>query len=298
MASVPDFATPLASVVFLVIPGFATRPVVEQARFRTHLDAAVAAAIAPIDEADRVVLDAPDGSAIVLMGNPLLAMQAAQRVLAVADATQLGVGINHGPIQLSGDHNDARLIGDGIDAAITIAGAAPPGQLLVSRAFRDALAACAPNDAAKFRRTSTFTDTRVRAHDLYSLDVAASRIQARRRFAFAALACVAILGLGIGARFALQSIAQARLPAILDFDIRPQGEIYLDGVLKGKAPALAQLQVAPGLHKIEVRNGRFPPFVAEVNLAPGEQMRLKHSFIAPAIKQKSRTILERLKFWQ
>jgi hypothetical protein len=301
MISVADSATSLASVIFLSIPGFAQKPVAEQFRLRANADAAVAAAIASLDEADRVVLDAPDGSAIVVLASPALAMLAARRALAAGVGAQFGAGINYGPIQLASDHRDARLIGDGIDAAVIIAGAAPAGELLVSRAFRDALAAHAPNDAAKFRRSNTFTDTRVRTHELYSLDVASARSRSRRRIAYAALASMAILGVGNGVRYALQSLAQSRQPAVIVFDIRPQGDIYLDGVIKGRAPAMAELQVAPGLHKIEVRNGKFAPFATAVNLAPGEQMRLKHAFIAPVTpvaQQKPRSFFERLKFWQ
>lgn len=300
MRSVAESFRPLASVVFLAIPGFANKPVVEQARLREQADAAVTAAILSIDEADRVVLDAPDGSAIVVLASPLVALQAAERALVAAAGTPLGVVINHGPIKLLGVRHDARLIGDGIDAAVTIAGFAAPGRLLLSRAFRDALAGCAPNIAAEFRRTKPFTDARVRAHELYVRDAAARRAGTRRHIALASVACVAILGLGAGARHALQSLAQSRLPAVLVFDIRPQGEIYVDGVMKGRAPAVTQLQVAPGAHKIEVRNGRFQPLVTEVNLAPGEQMRLKHAFIAPVApvaQQKPRSLLERLKFW-
>ena len=102
--------------------------------------------------------------------------------------------------------------------------------------------------------------------------------------------------MGAGARFVLQSLVESRQPAFLIFDIRPQGEIYVDGVMKGKAPAVTRLQVAAGVHTIELRNGKFPPFVTEVELSPGEQMQVKHSFAAPAA-QKRRGLMERLKFW-
>jgi len=91
-------------------------------------------------------------------------------------------------------------------------------------------------------------------------------------------------------------LAASRQPAFLAFDIRPQGEIYLDGVMKGKAPAVTRLQVAAGSHKIEVRNGKLPPFVADVNLSPGEEMQVRHSFAVPAAK-KNQGLVERFKSW-
>ena len=298
MSSETDSFRPLASVVFLGIHGFAHKPVAEQAKLRTQVDAVVATATMQLAEADRIILDAPDGAAIVVLANPQGALQAAERAIAATADLPMGVGINHGPVKLAtGERNDSRLIGDGIDAAVSIAGFACPGDLLVSRSFRDALAESTPDLAVRFHRASSFTDARVRAHELFSLDSAASLAQTRRLISFAALACLGILALGVGARWALQSLVESRQPAFLVFDIRPQGEIYVDGVMKGKAPALTRLQVVAGTHTVEVRNGKFPPFITEVDLSPGEQMQVKHSFTAPAT-QKRRGLLERLKFWR
>ena len=69
------------------------------------------------------------------------------------------------------------------------------------------------------------------------------------------------------------------------------------GVLRGKTPALTRLQVPPGSHRIEIRNGRFPPHVSEIDARPGEQLVVKHSFIAPAAP-KPRGLADRLRFWQ
>lgn len=298
MSSETEAFSPLASVVFLGIPGFAHKPVAEQAKLRAQLDAAIATASMALDEADRIVLDALDGAALVVLSDPRDALRAAQRALAVAAGGPFGVGLNHGPVTLvTGEGNEPGLMGDGIDAAIRIAGFTTAGSLMVSRSFRDALAESAPDLAVKLQPAGTFTDAHVRAHELFSLDDAASRARARRRIGLVTLACVGILGLGAGARFALRSLVESRQPAFLVFDIRPQGEIFLDGETKGRAPALTRLQVAAGAHTIEVRHGKFPPFVTEVNLNPGEQLQVKHSFIAPGAK-KNRGLLERLKFWQ
>lgn len=298
MSSETEAFSPLASVVFLGIPGFAHKPVPEQAKLRTQLDAAIASASVPLNEQDRIILDALDGAALVVLSDPRGALQAAQRAVASTSGGPFGVGVNHGPVTLSmGEGGESGLMGDGIDAAMRIAAFASAGGLVVSRSFRDVLAESAPDLAVQFQPAGTFTDAHVRAHELFSIDDAATRARARRRMGMVMLACVGILALGVGARFALQSLVESRQPAFLAFDIRPQGEIFIDGVTKGRAPAVTRVQVAAGPHTVEVRHGKFPPFVTEVNLNPGEQLQVKHSFIAPGAK-KNRGILEGLKFWK
>jgi len=297
MSSESDSFSPLVSVVFLGIADFTRKPVNEQARLRAQIDAAVSAGIAGLREEDRVVLDAPDGAAIVVLGNLPGALQAAQRALATRIDVPLGVGINYGPVALAtGVYNDSLLKGDSIEAAGIIAGFAPPNGLLVSRAYRDALTAEAPHLAEELHAAGIFTDARIRSHELFSLDSAALRATGRRQLLLGALACVTILALGVGARSALQSLVESRQPAWLQFDIRPPGEILVDGVLKGKTPALSRLPVPPGAHTIEIRSGKYPPHVLQVDLSPGEQMLVKHSFPVPA--QKRQTLTDRLKSWQ
>jgi hypothetical protein len=298
MNSNVDSFRPLACVVFLGIPDFAQKPVAEQARLRAHLDGVVAIAATPIVEADRIVLDSPEGAAIVVLGDVRAALDAALRARDADESGVLCVGVNRGPVTLAGSaSSDSMLIGDGIDVAIIVAGFATAGKMLVSRSFCDALGIAAPTYAANFQRVGIFTDQNLRGHELFSHDSAAGSRRHRRALAYAGLACIGVLALGGAARLAVQSLAASRQPAILVFDIRPQGDIYLDGVMKGRAPAVTRLQVAPGTHAIEVRNGKYPPFVTEVSLNPGEQMDVKHSFIAP-LKPKRPGLLEKLKFWQ
>ena len=56
---------------------------------------------------------------------------------------------------------------------------------------------------------------------------------------------------------------------------------YVDGKVKGPTPPLAQLEVPPGSHTVEVRNGAFPPLRIEVHLAQAEEMTIRHTFVAP-----------------
>ena len=71
-------ASVFASVVFLKVQEFARRPVSEQARLRAQLEAVVAITTADIEPAGRIVLDASDGAAIVVLHDPAGAVPAFQ----------------------------------------------------------------------------------------------------------------------------------------------------------------------------------------------------------------------------
>src|SRR3989449_4679918 len=138
MKTVNAVAT-LASVVFLKIQEFARRPVQEQARLRAQLEAVVAVTTAELAPANRIVLDAADGAAIVVLGDPRGALQLAARALAATAAgLPLCVGVNHGAVQLApGGRDDDGMIGDGIAVAASVAEFASPSRLLMSRSFRE-----------------------------------------------------------------------------------------------------------------------------------------------------------------
>src|SRR2546428_13445833 len=72
-------AATLASVVFLKIQEFARRPVQEQTRLRAQLEAVVAVTAAELAPAGRIVLDAADGAAIVVLSDPRGALRLAER---------------------------------------------------------------------------------------------------------------------------------------------------------------------------------------------------------------------------
>ena len=58
-----------ASVAFLKIQEFARRPVMDQMRLRAQLEAVIAVITADLTVAGRIVLDASDGAAIVVLGD-------------------------------------------------------------------------------------------------------------------------------------------------------------------------------------------------------------------------------------
>ncbi|HKC39895.1 MAG TPA: hypothetical protein VKC15_10170, partial [Gemmatimonadales bacterium] len=194
-------AATLASVVFLKIQEFARRPVQEQARLRAQLEAVVAVSSAELALASRIVLDAADGTAIVVLGDPRGALHLAGRALAATAAgLPLCIGVNHGAVQMASVRDDDGMIGDGIAVAASVAEFASPARLLMTRSFRDAMADAAPGLESGLFPAGVFTDAGLRTHELFSPD---GRVAERRRTRFFALAVAAVIGLvgaGVAAR--------------------------------------------------------------------------------------------------
>jgi hypothetical protein len=196
-------ASVFASVVFLKVQEFARRPASEQARLRAQLEAVVAVVTAELDPAARIVLDASDGVAIVVLRDPPEALRLGERALSASAAgLPLSAGINHGAVQASGEKNARGMAGDGIAVAAAAAEFASPARLLATRSFRDALADASPGREAVLARAGTFSDPGLRAYELYGLDPRGERRRRRLYAAAAVIMAVALVGAGIGVRVA------------------------------------------------------------------------------------------------
>jgi class 3 adenylate cyclase len=206
-------AATLASVVFLKVQEFARRPVQEQTRLRAQLEAVVAVTAAELAPAGRIVLDAADGAAIVVLADPGGALRLAERALsATAAGLPLCIGVNHGAVQVaSGGRGSEGVTGDGISVAVSVAEFASPTRLLVSRSFRDALADAAPGLDAGLLAAGVFTDSGLRTHELFSPD---SHAAGRRRKRLIALGAAAVIGI-VGASLAVRVSTGGR-PKLLD----------------------------------------------------------------------------------
>ena len=184
-------ASIVASVVFLKIQDFARRPATEQARLRAQLQAVVAVTAAEIPPAGRVMLDAADGAAIVVLDEPRAALRLAERALnAVAVGLPLSAGLNHGALQLAGRKGGEGMTGDGIAV------------VLVSRSFRDAVAEARPGAEASLASAGTFTDPGLRTHEVFTPNERALARRSRRYSFVALVVVVALVGAGITMRSA------------------------------------------------------------------------------------------------
>ncbi len=190
-----------ASVVFLRIEEFGGRSATEQARLRAQLEAVVAVTAAGLAAEDRAVLEAADGMAVVVLGDPVGALRLAEGALhGVAAGLPLGVGLNHGAVRTAEDG----LAGDGIAVAAELARFTAAGQLFASRAFREALAEAAPGAEALLLAKGMRNDAGLRAHELFAPEHAAPRRRSARYFAASVMAALILVGAAIGWRIAAE----------------------------------------------------------------------------------------------
>ena len=274
-----------ATVAFLRIAGFDERGVAEQAASKQALEGLARSAIARLPEADRAVLDAEDGIALVLFGDPSRALETVGAI-ARDGGEGLKVGINHGPLALSAPGAEARVFGDGIAAASAASRFAAPGKLLATDGFRRILEARDPGRAAAFVPAGDFTDTRVRLHSLYADDPARRSAQRRRAIVRAAMGVFAIVLLGVAARLAHHAFFEPR-PATISLAIKPRGEVFVDGVSRGTVPPLKRLEVSAGRHQLVVRHPGSVPLDLALDLKPGERYTVRHTFVPARAQPRS-----------
>jgi hypothetical protein len=271
--------TATASVLAIRLVDYATRPVADQAALRERLEALIRHALSGIPDADRIVLDTDDGGLVVLLGGPLqaLAVADAARAGAASDGLAIALGLNAGPVKQVAESGRDNLIGDGIAAALATAGFAGGGELLASRAFRDA--AGAPS-AARFLAAGSRTDQSLRLHELFACTPPpdARRASRRRALRIAGVAGVALLGAGIATRVTREVVAARGRPARVALEITPWAEVIVDGKDRGRTPPLKTLDLPPGRRTIVLRHGPAQPLVLELDLKPGEQTTVRHAF--------------------
>jgi len=275
-------ATPVyANVAFLRIPQFSTRPVSDQAALKERLEGRARSAIAALAPDQRAVLDAEDGLAIILFGEPAQALDVAQALHASSSDAPLQAGLNYGPLALTSRGADARVFGDGLTAAAAAARFASPEKLLVTHDFAKALRSRNPGRAADLATAGDFTDTRVRLHSFYTPDPALGAAHRRRLLAYGIGGVAGILLLGVAGREAAKSLFPA-LPAVVRLNVRPRGEILVDGVSRGSSPPLREIEVPAGHRIVQVRSPGFPTLEVALDLKPGEHTTIAHVFTRPA----------------
>lgn len=283
-----------ANVAFLRVSGFDARPVGEQAALKDALERRTREAIAAVEPADRVVLDAEDGIALVLFGEPGKALQAA-RSLQAGGEPSLQVGLNHGPLALAGDGAEQRVFGDGLTSAAAAARFAQPGRLLVTQEFARLLERRDPALAAELENAGDFTDTRVRQRSFYTPQANLASAYRRRMLAVGVLGVVAILSLGWVAREAARRLFPPP-PAIVQLNVKPRGEVYVDGAFSGRIPPLRELSLPAGTHSVEIRNPGFAPYQTTLEVKAGGQSSINHTFTRPAaIRDRSPGFWESLR---
>ncbi len=289
-----DVAGPAhASVIVLAVHELTRKAVAEQGRVRARIEDLVRAALQPVPPERRIVLDAPQGLVVALLDSPGAALAFAEQVQAGAADLPLCIGINHGPVTIAKDANRGQaLVGDGIAAGMIMARAAAPARMMATRSFHEALQAEAPDSAARLSPAGVHTDAQVRTHELFTLDQGAVRSQRKRLALTGIVAFAGILALGVVARMALYGSGLRAVPAVIEFQVTPRGDVYIDGVLKGSTPPLKRIEITPGRHTIEVRNSPHPPLKVDANPGPAEEMTIVHAFGAKKPKGRDKSLSE------
>jgi hypothetical protein len=169
------------------------------------------------------------------------------------------------------------VFGDGLTAAAAAARFATAERILVTEDFSRALAARDPERAAGLAPAGDFTDTRVRQHSLFAPDPAKRTAYRRRMLAYGTAGVIAILALGLAGRSAHRWLFPPE-PARITLAIKPRGEVFVDGVSRGRTPPLTELEVPAGRHVFVVRFSGYAPVQRVVELKAGDRMTLAHTF--------------------
>jgi class 3 adenylate cyclase len=169
--------THLSSVLAANIVDFSRKPVTEQLLLKERFNALVATALAAVAADDRIVLDTGAGVAISFLGDPGDALRVAGKLraafraaLAAGAGPEVRIGIDLGPVRLvRGPGGTPSVVGDGINVAQRVSGFAAPGEILVSRAYHEALPDVVGDATQLFVHRGSHTDGQLRSHELYAV---------------------------------------------------------------------------------------------------------------------------------
>ena len=64
----------------------------------------------------------------------------------------------------------------------------------------------------------------------------------------------------------------------IELAVAPWGEVLVDGKSRGLSPPLRTLEMPPGPHTVEIRNSTFAAYVEQVEVKPGEAVKIRHRF--------------------
>jgi len=74
------------------------------------------------------------------------------------------------------------------------------------------------------------------------------------------------------------AVAPAAREGSINIVALPWAEVFIDGTRQGVSPPLRVIPVKAGKHRVELRNGSFPPHVQTVELRPGAEISVTHRF--------------------
>lgn len=67
-------------------------------------------------------------------------------------------------------------------------------------------------------------------------------------------------------------------PGTVKLAVQPWGEVYIDGSKRGISPPLKAVNLSPGKHRVEIRNGQFAAYKQTVDVKSGGELTVRYSF--------------------
>lgn len=68
------------------------------------------------------------------------------------------------------------------------------------------------------------------------------------------------------------------VPVLVRLDIRPWGEVWINGVARGISPPVKELRLIPGRYQVVLRNADLPPYRATLEVKAGKPAVISHVF--------------------
>ncbi|KGD98458.1 serine/threonine protein kinase [Achromobacter sp. RTa] len=68
------------------------------------------------------------------------------------------------------------------------------------------------------------------------------------------------------------------VPVLVRLDIRPWGEVWINGVARGISPPVKELRLIPGKYQVVVRNADLPPYRTSLEVKAGRPGVISHTF--------------------
>lgn len=175
--------TIVASSIFIDLVDFSKLPTNTQVFAKDRFNATLGQALSRLGQSNYWVRDFGDGALIICPNSPEHALFLALKVhqeflLSVVGPGQptleLRIGLNLGVLKTNMDlEGRTNYLGDGINATQRLMEFAEPGQILVSRAFVDAVAYLHSDYANLFRTPQIRQDKHGRTHEVFAVDCSA-----------------------------------------------------------------------------------------------------------------------------
>ena len=68
------------------------------------------------------------------------------------------------------------------------------------------------------------------------------------------------------------------VPVLVRLDIRPWGEVWINGIARGISPPVKELRLIPGKYQVVLRNADLPAYRATLEIKPGKPAVISHVF--------------------